>query len=49
MSCEVRPAAYGLVQDARFGVAAGWLVEEMRNHGVEPRLRWDVMRKNSWP
>jgi probable F420-dependent oxidoreductase len=28
-----------------FGVAAGWLVEEMRNHGVEPRLRWDVMRE----
>jgi probable F420-dependent oxidoreductase len=28
-----------------FGAAAGWLVEEMRNHGVEPRLRWDVMRE----
>ena len=26
-----------------FGVGAGWLVEEMRNHGVEPRLRWDLM------
>jgi probable F420-dependent oxidoreductase len=28
-----------------FGAGAGWLVEEMRNHGVEPRLRWDVMRE----
>jgi probable F420-dependent oxidoreductase len=28
-----------------FGAAAGWLVEEMRNHGVEPQLRWDVMRE----
>jgi probable F420-dependent oxidoreductase len=28
-----------------FGAAAGWLVEEMRNHGVKPRLRWDVMRE----
>src|SRR5262249_52868264 len=26
-----------------FGVAAGWLVEEMRNHGVQSRLRWDRM------
>ena len=26
-----------------FGVAAGWLVEEMRNHGVQPGLRWDLM------
>jgi probable F420-dependent oxidoreductase len=26
-----------------FGVVAGWLVEEMRNHGVQPRLRWDLM------
>ena len=28
-----------------FGAGAGWLVEEMRNHGVEPRFRWDVMRE----
>jgi len=28
-----------------FGAGAGWLAEEMRNHGVEPRLRWDVMRE----
>lgn len=28
-----------------FGVAAGWLTEEMRNHGVEPALRWDLMRE----
>jgi probable F420-dependent oxidoreductase len=28
-----------------FGVAAGWLTEEMRNHGVEPRLRWELMRE----
>lgn len=28
-----------------FGVGAGWLVEEMRNHGVQPRLRWDLMRE----
>ena len=26
-----------------FGVGAGWLVEELLNHGVEPALRWDVM------
>jgi probable F420-dependent oxidoreductase len=26
-----------------FGVGAGWLVEELRNHDVEPALRWDVM------
>ena len=28
-----------------FGVAAGWLVEEMRNHGVQPQLRWKLMRE----
>jgi probable F420-dependent oxidoreductase len=28
-----------------FGVAACWLTEEMRNHGVEPRLRWELMRE----
>lgn len=28
-----------------FGAAAGWLAEEMRNHGVEPRDKWDVMRE----
>ncbi len=28
-----------------FGIAAGWLTEEMRNHGVEPALRWDLMRE----
>jgi probable F420-dependent oxidoreductase len=26
-----------------FGSAAGWLVEEMRNHGVEPATRWELM------
>jgi probable F420-dependent oxidoreductase len=26
-----------------FGAGAGWLVEEMRNHGVEPQQRWDLM------
>jgi alkanesulfonate monooxygenase SsuD/methylene tetrahydromethanopterin reductase-like flavin-dependent oxidoreductase (luciferase family) len=26
-----------------FGVAAGWLDEEMRNHGVQPQLRWNLM------
>jgi probable F420-dependent oxidoreductase len=26
-----------------FGVGAGWLAEEMRNHGVDPRRRWDRM------
>ena len=29
-----------------FGVAAGWLDGEMRNHGVEPAQRWDVMREH---
>jgi probable F420-dependent oxidoreductase len=28
-----------------FGAGAGWLVEEMRTHGVEPGQRWDVMRE----
>ena len=28
-----------------FGVGAGWLVEEMRNHGVRPQLRWEMMRE----
>jgi probable F420-dependent oxidoreductase len=28
-----------------FGVAAGWLAEEMRNHGVRPQLRWQLMRE----
>jgi probable F420-dependent oxidoreductase len=28
-----------------FGVAAGWLTEEMRNHGVDPALRWELMRE----
>ncbi|HMD91425.1 MAG TPA: LLM class F420-dependent oxidoreductase [Trebonia sp.] len=28
-----------------FGVAAGWLEEEMRNHGVRPPLRWKLMRE----
>jgi probable F420-dependent oxidoreductase len=26
-----------------FGSAAGWLVEEMRNHGIEPATRWELM------
>ncbi len=26
-----------------FGVGAGWLVEELRNHGVDPPRRWDLM------
>jgi probable F420-dependent oxidoreductase len=28
-----------------FGVAAGWLAEEMRNHDVQPQLRWKLMRE----
>ena len=28
-----------------FGVGAGWLEEEMRNHGLEPRLRWRILRE----
>jgi probable F420-dependent oxidoreductase len=28
-----------------FGVGTGWLVEEMRNHGVPPRRKWDLMRE----
>jgi probable F420-dependent oxidoreductase len=32
------------VSDGRFlfGVGVGWLREEIANHGVEPRTRWDV-------
>ena len=26
-----------------FGVGAGWLVEELRNHGVDPARRWVLM------
>ena len=26
-----------------FGVGAGWLVEELRNHGVDPDTRWELM------
>ena len=29
-----------------FGIAAGWLEEEMRNHGVNPPQRWDIMREH---
>jgi probable F420-dependent oxidoreductase len=28
-----------------FGVAAGWLEEELRNHGVQPQRRWRLMRE----
>jgi probable F420-dependent oxidoreductase len=28
-----------------FGVGAGWLVEEMTNHGVDPPRRWRLMRE----
>lgn len=29
-----------------FGVAAGWLEEEMRHHGVHPPQCWDIMREH---
>jgi probable F420-dependent oxidoreductase len=28
-----------------FGVGAGWNLEEMRNHGTDPTMRWKVMRE----
>lgn len=28
-----------------FGVGAGWLVEELRNHGVDPASRWALMEE----
>jgi probable F420-dependent oxidoreductase len=28
-----------------FGVGAGWNVEEMRNHGTDPRRRFSIMRE----
>src|SRR6478672_1526705 len=28
-----------------FGVGAGWLVEELRNHGVDPPRRWALMEE----
>jgi probable F420-dependent oxidoreductase len=28
-----------------FGVGAGWLLEEVANHGVEPRTRWRVFNE----
>lgn len=29
-----------------FGVAAGWLTEEMRNLGIDPARRWELMGEN---
>jgi probable F420-dependent oxidoreductase len=28
-----------------FGVGGGWNREEMRNHGTDPRRRWDLLRE----
>lgn len=28
-----------------FGITPGWLEDEVRNHGVDPKLRWQVMRE----
>lgn len=28
-----------------FGVGAGWLIEELRNHGVDPPSRWALMEE----
>ena len=28
-----------------FGVGAGWNIEEMENHGTDPRTRWKAMRE----
>lgn len=28
-----------------FGVGGGWNREEMRNHGTDPAIRWDVLRE----
>ncbi len=28
-----------------FGIGAGWNREEMRNHGIDPAARWQVMRE----
>jgi probable F420-dependent oxidoreductase len=28
-----------------FGITPGWLEEEIANHGVQPRLRWRVLRE----
>ena len=28
-----------------FGVGAGWLVDELRNHGVDPATRWALMEE----
>lgn len=28
-----------------FGVGGGWNLEEMRNHGTDPKLRWKLMRE----
>jgi len=35
------------ISDGRFlfGVGAGWNVEEMRNHGTDPRRRFSIMRE----
>lgn len=29
-----------------FGLASGWLQEEIRNHRVQPSQRWDIMREH---
>jgi probable F420-dependent oxidoreductase len=29
-----------------FGIGGGWNLEEMENHGTDPRTRWKLMREN---
>jgi len=40
-------ASLDLISGGRFlfGVGAGWLLEEIANHGVEPRTRWRVFNE----
>jgi probable F420-dependent oxidoreductase len=40
-------ASIDLLSQGRFlfGVGAGWLLEEIANHGVEPRTRWRVFNE----
>jgi probable F420-dependent oxidoreductase len=42
-------ASLDLVSGGRviFGIGGGWNLEEMENHGTDPKLRWRLMRKRT--
>lgn len=42
-------ASVDVLSDGRmnFGIGPGWIFQELRNHGVRPEDRWDVMRERT--